>query len=236
MDQANVFPCLPTVYEGNPHGMPILFQAEPHAILVDRRAQRFASECDYNLGEALDRRDPKSGEPLHLPAWLIADTRFLSRSFLFRWYARYEPRWIIKAPTLEALAERIGLPADALIATVSRFNGFCAQGKDADFARGESLWEMKKFGGPAAQLKPIERPPFLAMSFNRSILGTKGGVRTNAKGQALRQDGSVIPGLYAAGLTMANPIGTRALGAGTTLGPNLTWGFICAEALLRDNR
>jgi 3-oxosteroid 1-dehydrogenase len=52
----------------------------------------------------------------------------------------------------------------------------------------------------------------------------------------LRQDGSVIPGLYAAGLTMANPIGTRALGAGTTLGPNLTWGFICAEALLRENR
>ena len=155
---------------------------------------------------------------------------------LFRWYARHEPRWIIKAPTLEALAEQIGLPADALIATVSRFNGFCAQGKDADFARGESLWEMKKFGGPASQLKPIERPPFVAISFNRSILGTKGGVRTNAKGQALRQDGSVIPGLYAAGLTMANPIGTRALGAGTTLGPNLTWGFICAEALLRDNR
>ncbi len=236
MDQANVFPCLPTVYEGKPHGMPILFQAEPHAILVDREARRFASETDYNLGEALDRRDPKSGEPLHLPAWLIADTRFLSRSLLFRWYARHEPRWIIKAPTLAALAEQIGLPADALIATVSRFNGFCAQGKDADFARGESLWEMKKFGGPASQLKPIERPPFVAISFNRSILGTKGGVRTNAKGQALRQDGSVIPGLYAAGLTMANPIGTRALGAGTTLGPNLTWGFICAEALLRDNR
>ena len=74
------------------------------------------------------------------------------------------------------------------------------------------------------------------MSFNRSLLGTKGGVRTNSKGQALRPDGSVIPGLYAAGLAMANPIGTRALGAGTTLGPNLTWGFICAESLLGDNR
>jgi 3-oxosteroid 1-dehydrogenase len=236
MDQANVFPCLPTVYEGKPHGMPILFQAEPHAILVDRTARRFVSECDYNLGEALDRRDPKSGKPVHLPVWLIADSRFLARSPVFRRQARNRPGWIIEAPTLAALAERIGLPADVLTATVSRFNAFCAQGKDAEFARGENIWESKKYGGPPAQLKPIERPPFLAISFERSLLGTKGGVRTNAKGQALRQDGSVIPGLYAAGLTMANPIGTRALGAGTTLGPNLTWGFICAEALLRENR
>jgi len=74
------------------------------------------------------------------------------------------------------------------------------------------------------------------MPFNRSILGTKGGARTNEQGQVLRPDGSIISGLYAAGLAMANPIGTRAVGPGTTIGPNLTWGFICGEALLRDNR
>ena len=74
------------------------------------------------------------------------------------------------------------------------------------------------------------------MPMNRSILGTKGGARTNARGQVLRSDGSIIPGLYAAGLSMANPIGTRAVGPGTTIGPNLTWGFICGSALLSDNR
>ena len=236
MDQANVYPCIPTRYEGRPHGLPMTFQAEPHAIVVDRTGRRFVSECDYNIGEALDRRDRATGAALHLPAWVIADSRFLSRSTPFRWYARYAPDWIIKAPTLEELASRIRLPPNGLVATVERFNGFCAQGRDADFARGDSLWERKKHGGAAAQLKPIQRSPFLAMSFNRSLLGTKGGVRTNSKGQALRPDGSVIPGLYAAGLAMANPIGTRALGAGTTLGPNLTWGFICAESLLGDNR
>jgi 3-oxosteroid 1-dehydrogenase len=52
----------------------------------------------------------------------------------------------------------------------------------------------------------------------------------------LRPDGSIIPGLYAAGLAMANPIGTRAVGAGTTLGPNMTWGFIAAETILHQNR
>ena len=58
----------------------------------------------------------------------------------------------------------------------------------------------------------------------------------NANGQVLRPDGSVIAGLYAAGLAMANPIGTRAVGPGTTIGPNLTWGFICGNSLLADNR
>jgi 3-oxosteroid 1-dehydrogenase len=236
MDQANVYPCLPTLYEGKLHGLPMTFQAEPHAIIVDRNGRRFVSECDYNIGEAIDRRDPATGEPVHLPAFMVADRRFLSRSLPFRWYAHYQPDWIVKAPSIEALARRVGLPVASLTATIERFNGFCAQGRDRDFRRGESLWETKKFGGAAAQLKAIEQPPFVAMTFNRSLLGTKGGVRTNPNGQALQPDGSVLAGLYAAGLTMANPIGTRALGAGTTLGPNLTWGFICAESLIRDNR
>jgi 3-oxosteroid 1-dehydrogenase len=236
MDQANVYPCLPTLYEGKLHGLPMTFQAEPHAIIVDRSGRRFVSECDYNIGEAIDRRDPVTGDPVHLPAFIVADSRFLSRSLPFRWYAHYQPDWIVKAPSIEALARLVGLPVAALTATVERFNGFCAQGRDLDFGRGESLWETKKFGGAATQLKAIEQPPFLAMTFNRSLLGTKGGVRTNPNGQAVRPDGSVIAGLYAAGLTMANPIGTRALGAGTTLGPNLTWGFICGESLIRDNR
>jgi 3-oxosteroid 1-dehydrogenase len=236
MDQANVYPCLPTIYEGSLHGLPATFQAEPHAILVDRDGQRFVSECDYNIGEALDRREPQSGEPRHLPAWVVADSRFLSRSPIFRRHARLEQGWLVKAPSLDALAERTGLPASTLAATIARFNDFCLNGRDEDFGRGESIWERTKFGGPAGQLKPVERPPFIAMRFNRCLLGTKGGVRTDEKGRALRADGSVIPGLYAAGLSMANPIGTRALGAGTTLGPNLTWGFICAEALAQDNR
>ncbi|WP_348639350.1 FAD-binding protein [Mesorhizobium sp. M2A.F.Ca.ET.043.05.1.1] len=86
------------------------------------------------------------------------------------------------------------------------------------------------------RLKPIDKPPYIGMTMNRSVLGTKGGARTNERAQVLRPDGSIIPGLYAAGLAMANPIGTRAVGAGTTLGPNMTWGFIAAETILHQNR
>jgi len=71
--------------------------------------------------------------------------------------------------------------------------------------------------------------------FHASYLGTKGGARTNEHGQVLRPDGSRIAGLYAAGNAMANPIGSKAVGAGTTLGPCLTWGYICGQSLLREN-
>ena len=236
MDQANIYPCLPTTYEGSPHGLPFTFQAEPHSILVDRHGRRFVSESDFNIGEAMDRRDPATGQPVHLPVWLIGDRRFLGRSLPFWWYARKQPGWVIKAPTVAALAERIGLPATTLAETIERFNRFCDQGQDEDFLRGESAWESYKSHGPEGKFGRLERGPFVAMSLNRSILGTKGGARTNERGQVLRPDGSVIAGLYAAGLAMANPIGTRAVGAGTTLGPNMTWGFICAETMLQQNR
>lgn len=236
MDQANVHPALPTRYHGKPHGLPMVFQAEPHSIVVNRHGQRFVSENDFNIGEALDQHDPKTGEPLHLPAHVVGDHRFLGRSLPFRWYASYEKNWVIKAQTLEELAAKINVPADALKATVERFNSMCDQGRDTDFHRGESSWENYKAHGPEGRLGRIDKPPYIAMSMNRSILGTKGGARTNEYGQVLREDGSIIAGLYAAGLAMANPLGTRSVGAGTTIGPNMTWGYICAETMLRQNR
>ncbi len=235
MDQANIYPTLPTRYDGRLYGMPATFQAAPHCIVVDRTGHRFVSEYDYNLGEALDRRDA-SGAPLHLPAWLIGDARF-GRNFAFRWYARRQRGWMRRASDLASLAGLIGVPADALAATVVRFNGFCAAGEDADFHRGESVWERYKSANrdgakQNATLGPIERAPFVAVPLNRSFVGTKGGARTDDRGRVLRADGGVIPGLYCAGNAMANPIGTRALGAGTTIGPCMTWGYICARDLL----
>lgn len=235
MDQANVYPCLPTRYQGHLHGLPMTFQAEPHSIVVNRHGQRFVSENDFNIGEAIDKRD-KNGDPIQLPCYLIGDHRFLRTSLPFRWYASYDPKWVKKAGSIPELANMLGLPPDALLRSVNRWNEFCAKGRDEDFRRGESGWEDYKAHGPENRLKPIDKAPYIGMTLNRSILGTKGGARTNERGQVLRNDGSVIAGLYAAGLAMANPFGTRAVGAGTTLGPNLTWGFIAAETILRQNR
>ena len=226
MDQANINPAIPSFYDGRPHGMALFYHAEPNAILVDRTGRRFVDETLFNLGEVLDRRDPATGQPVHLPVWLISDARFLRQAPVIRWYARSDASWMFHAPTIAALAARIGLPADALIETVERFNRVAALGRDDDFGRaggtGHGDDRRHRIG-----LEAIDRPPYLAIRFNRSILATKGGPRTNAQGQVLRPDGSVIDGLYCCGVAMANPIGTRAVGAGTTLGPNMTWGYIC---------
>lgn len=233
MDQALIFPCIPTIYEGKRHALPLPFHIEPNAILVDRTGKRFVGEYALDLGEVLDRRDSRTGVPLHLPAWVISDANFLR--LVIRWYARYDQSWITRAATIEELARKIGIDSSDLSATVTRFNALCASGRDEDFHRGETTYQRAKMGKRDI-MRPIVKPPFIAVSFNRCVLSTKGGLRTNGHGQVVGRDGNVIPGLYCAGAAMANPIGTRAISAGTTIGPNMTWGYICARHMLTSNR
>lgn len=235
MDQANINPAMPYRYEGRGHSLAVFFHYEPNAIIVDRTARRFVNEFTFNIGEALDQRDPASGNPRHLPAWVISDSRLLKRAPLVRWFHRFDPRWLVKAPTLAALAEKIGLPARELELSVARFNGFCEAGVDEDFARsGAANAHAQQDKRIHAGLETIGHGPYIAMPFNRSFLATKGGPRTDATGHVLRADGRRIEGLYCVGVAMANPIGTRAVGAGTTLGPNMTWGYICAQEILAN--
>ena len=121
----------------------------------------------------------------------------------------------------------------ALRATVDRFNGWKKEGVDRDFHRGETAWE--RYYTQDRALETVEQPPFHAAPFLYVSLGTKGGPRTNAQCQVLRKDGSVIGGLYCAGIAMAHPIGTKAIGAGTTIGPCLTFGYIAGKSIARRN-
>jgi 3-oxosteroid 1-dehydrogenase len=240
MDQANIYAVTNTVYEGKRHALPLNELYKPHCILVDRAGKRFVNEGDPNVGVELDRRDPATGAPIHLPCWRIFDARYAAGNRLAMWLGRRDPGWFRKADNLAALAGKIDLDPAALTATVARFNGFVRAGRDDDFRRGETAWEMfytgdkSRLNGNGA-LGTIEKPPFYAAPYHRAILTTKGGPRTNERGQVLRKDGSVIGGLYCAGVAMANPIGTKAVGAGTTIGPCLTWGYICGINLLREN-
>ncbi|WP_312857192.1 FAD-dependent oxidoreductase [Acerihabitans arboris] len=231
MDQANMSGSLPTRYEGRPYGLSVFFQYEPNAILVNRDGLRFTNEFAFNLGEALDAREEPGGLPQHLPAWLIADARLLWRAPIVLACALRSRGWMRMAPTLGALAVKLGLPPAALEQTVTRFNRFCATGVDEDFnrhqAHGHGKGDRRFHGG----LMNIKQAPFVAVPFNRSFTATKGGPRTDEFGRVLHLDGHVIPGLFCAGVAMANPIGTRGVGAGTTLGPNLTWGYICGRTL-----
>jgi 3-oxosteroid 1-dehydrogenase len=237
MDQANIYPSLPVEYEGRRHALPLTFQAEPHSIIVNARGERFVSEYDFNFGEALDSRD-ENGNPINVPSWIVGDRRLMRKAFVLRWLTRRTRGWIKSAPTLPELAALIGIPSPQLENTVTRYNQFCRIGNDHDFGRGNTVWERYMADAQDDPTNPalgaIEQGPYYALPLYRCILGTKGGARTNERAQVLRSDGSVIEGLYAAGLAMANPIGTRAVGPGTTLGPNMTWGYIAASTMISD--
>jgi 3-oxosteroid 1-dehydrogenase len=179
------------------------------------------------------------GPAQNLPCWMIIDQRYRNR-YVFAGVPPRRPlpgRWykagvVVKAATLPELAAEIGLSGDALTATVERFNRFARDGKDADFGRGDSGYD-RYYGDPTIKpnpcLSPIDQPPFYAVVMVPGDLGTKGGLRTDVRGRVLRNDGSVIHGLYAAGNVSAPVMGHTYAGPGATIGPALTFGYLAAR-------
>ncbi|WP_430791641.1 FAD-dependent oxidoreductase [Actinoplanes sp. G11-F43] len=234
MDEAWWGPALPLT------GGPFFCLAErnlPGSLIVDGTARRFVNEAAPYV-DFVHTVLGRTGTGPHRPTWLIADRTYRDR-YLFAGHGPRTPlprRWYDagvahRAGSLETLAARIGVPAGELRRTVDRFNRFAATGRDEDFGRGESAYD-RYYGDPRQRpnpcLGPLSRPPFHAFALIPGDLGTKGGLRTDERARVLRADGTPIPGLYAAGNTSASVMGRGYAGAGATLGPALTFGFLAA--------
>ena len=98
-----------------------------------------------------------------------------------------EKGWIVKADTIEELAEKLGRDPAALRAEVDHFNAMVDAGEDADFGR--DITTMAK----------IENGPFYAIEEVPAMPACSGGARRNIKGQVLNWDNEPIEGLYSAG-------------------------------------
>ncbi|GGL37044.1 FAD-binding protein [Phycicoccus endophyticus] len=219
-------------------GFMVSERSVPYSLIVDASGRRFANESEsyVDLGHhMLERRESVPGR-----FWMVTDRRHARR--YLRSYAM-DPRVarrmraagiLHRAPTLAALAERIGVDPAALADTVERFNGFARTGVDHDFGRGNSAYD-RYYGDPTVHpnpnLGPLEKGPFTAIEVVPGDLGTKGGVVTDEHARALRPDGSVIPGLYAAGNCSASVMGHTYPGPGSTLGPALVFGHLAARHL-----
>lgn len=218
-------------------------RARPGAILVNRAGKRFVNEAaNYNaMGKAIVAFDAGRHEYSNLPYWLILDQRYKDKYPLFTSMPGSEQAYpyLMKADTLAELAAMAGIDPAGLEANVARFNTMVKNGHDDDFQRGDTtydnyyMWGDTAFDPPYRTLGLIDQAPFYAVKMESGALGTAGGPKTNADAQVIDWQGNPIPGLYAAGNAMAAVLGEAYGGAGGTLGPGMTFGYIAGKHLGR---
>jgi 3-oxosteroid 1-dehydrogenase len=146
--------------------------------------------------------------------------------------AWYDSGFLKRADTIEGLAKACNVDPSALRQTVDKFNASVRAGRDAEFHRGDRAydnWLGDAFHRPSNTLGSIEKGPFYAAPMVPGDVGTFGGVLTDVHARVLRQDGSPIPGLYATGNSTASVMGRVYPGAGSSIGPSFTWGFVAAK-------
>jgi succinate dehydrogenase/fumarate reductase flavoprotein subunit len=227
---------------GAQRATPVLLErTAPHSIIVNRAGRRFCNEAaNYSaLAGAFHYQDPNAYDTVNLPCWVLFDSQYRERYPVGPLQPGEPlPSWIHTGPSLQALAAELGIDGAALEATVKAFNADVADGADSEFRRGASPYDRfygdRSRPGAAATLGAIEQAPFFAVELKMGALGTNGGPRTDSEGRVLDHQGATIPGLFAAGNVMAGPTGPVYAGAGGTLGPALTFGYLCGRAAARE--
>jgi len=243
MDWAWWAPTITVPGEEKPRGV-FAERAFPGAIVVNSLGRRFVNEAAPYL-EFVDAmyRDNQHTGGKSIPCWVIFDGHFRFNYAMGPLMpaqvmpdSRLRKEWLntlyFKADSLAALAAQIGVDSAGLEQTVQKMNAYASSGVDADFGRGGNVFD-RYYGDsnvkPNPCLAPLSKGPYYAMRLDAGDIGTKGGLLTNEHAQVVSQDGEVIPGLYAIGNCSASVMGTSYPGAGGTLGPAMTFGYIAAN-------
>ncbi len=219
-------------------------RGKPGIIAVDRRGKRFVNESkSYHVFvpamiEAC-RRDPVA------ECWLIGDATAIGKfglgacpPFPGRKAPYLASGYIVSAATPAALGQKLGIDAAGLAATVKRYNADAQRGEDTEFHRGTDAYQ--RFNGavghtPNPCVAPLQMAPFYAVRLIPGDIGTFAGLKTDADARVLDREGQVIAGLFAVGNDAASVMGGTYPGAGITIGPALTFGYIAGRALAGSN-
>ncbi|MDR3451463.1 MAG: FAD-dependent oxidoreductase [Rhodoferax sp.] len=217
----------------------LIERAKPGLIAVTGAGRRFTNEADsyYDFITELLKVTP-AGTPVE--AWLVCDHAFIRRYGLgavkpapMPLQGMLKSGYLMRGQTVAGLAQACGIDADRLKETVLRYNQQARQGRDTEFAKGETPYNRiqgdASAGHPNPCMAPIERGPFYAVRVVPGSLGTFAGLHVNASAQVLNNAGQPIAGLYAGGNDMASVMGGNYPSGGITLGPAMTFGFIAAH-------
>jgi succinate dehydrogenase/fumarate reductase flavoprotein subunit len=221
----------------------------PSQFVVNGDGKRFINEAAPYMDFAHAMIDGQRSGVKHIPCWLITDIRSFHRYVVAGHlpipkvpFAPVPTGWkvpkawlesgvVVEANSFEELATKIAVPREQLRQTAERFNELARKGHDDDFNRGDSTYD-NYYGDPTLpnpNLYPLGRPPYYAFQIILGDLGTSGGLRTDEFARVLRDDDSVVNGLYAVGNTSAAVMGRSYAGAGATIGPAMTFGYVAAK-------
>ncbi|MEO9958781.1 MAG: FAD-binding protein, partial [Nisaea sp.] len=220
-------------------------RSKPGVIAVTRSGRRFVNEAEsyHDFCQAMYARCTEEGG--EICAYFIVDHRTLRKyglGYVKPYPVPFRPHiksgYLQTGKTLEELAGAIGADPAGLRTTVEAFNGPAARGEDPEFSKGNTSYN-RSLGDPEHKPNPCVAPigdgPYYAVRLEIGDLGTFAGLSTDGSARVLNEDGTPIPGLYAAGNDAASIMGGNYPGGGITLGPALTFGYIAARHMSGGN-
>lgn len=215
-------------------------RSKPGAIIVGPNGRRFTNESEP-YQEFVSKMHKMKMEK----AWFIADRRFLRKygmGMALPWpypISRIlRQGYLIKANTIEGLADAIKVPGDALKQTVANMNRYAEMGHDPEFGRGDSIYDQ--FYGdphhkPNTNLATCTQAPFYALALYPGNVGTMVGIETNENASALDSQGKVVKGLYAVGCDQNSIVRGTYPAGGCSIGPGMTFGYRAGMHIVSDS-
>lgn len=217
-------------------------RAKPGVIAVTAKGRRFTNEAlsYHDFIQALVKACKGSSE---VTCWLVCDHQHLREyglgavaPFPLPIGKHLKSGYLKRGNSLQELASVIGVPAASLQEEVEVFNRDAASGIDTKFSKGSTAYNRYQGDSlvrPNPCMAPILKGPFYAIKVVVGEIGTFAGLATDASCQVLSKDRQPVKGLYAVGNDAASIMGGNYPGAGITLGPALTFGYVVGQTLAK---
>lgn len=211
-------------------------RSKPGTVCVDQTGKRFINESRsyHEFGKVM-----LEGGSATNPAWIICDAEALQKYGLgMVRLGGDNPKpyladgYLMVGATLDELAQKLQVPAENLQASIAQINQAAITGEDALFKRGSTVYQRANGDAnhqPNPTLGAIKTPPFYAVKLYPADIGTARGLQADTFARLIREDGSVITGLYACGNDLNSIMGGTYPGPGITIGPGIVFGYIAAQ-------
>jgi len=221
----------------------VIEKSLPGCIMVNQTGGRFVNEGAPYIDVVNAMYGADSPENRHVPAYMVFDATYRKKYICGPMNpGSTQPDWMLgklfksgyvkRAKTLRELASQLGVDAAGLETTVAKNNEYAVTGKDLEFQKGDTIYDQY-YGDanvePNPCLGPIEKGPFYGIEVQPGELGTKGGLMVDPQARVVTEGGDVIPGLYAIGNCSSAVMGRSYPGAGATIGPATTFGYLAAN-------